>query len=280
MNNWQEIFTNHKVRFIDHRSYDLRIWESFAIDDTLAESIHSCEARTTLRVWTHPDTVVLGIADSRLPHLTEAAQWLKEEGFNVIVRNSGGLAVVLDEGVLNISLVVQNDDSIGIHEGYHRMVQLIKALLADWTDQVEAFEVVGSYCPGDYDLSINGRKFAGISQRRIRNGIAIQIYLSVTADHQARARLIRDFYQLGIKGEETRFSYPHVKPETMEALETLIGRPLSVEDLIVKLKEILIEAGIEVKQEELTQAELEILKKRKKLMIDRNEKALGNLFEK
>jgi lipoate-protein ligase A len=36
-----------------------------------------------------------------------------------------------------------------------------------------------SYCPGKFDLSIDGKKFAGISQRRVRGGIAVQIYLCV-----------------------------------------------------------------------------------------------------
>lgn len=278
MNNWQEIFIDNRVRFIDHRSSDLKIWESFAIDDALAESIHNHESTTSIRVWSHPEAVVLGIADTRLPYLTEAAQWLKEQGFIPVVRNSGGLAVALDEGVLNLSLLVKDDHSIGIHQGYQRMVQLIRALLMDWTDQVEVFEVVGSYCPGAYDLSIGGKKFAGISQRRIRDGIAIQIYLSVSADHQARARLIRDFYQIGIQGEETRFIYPNVEPNTMEALETLIGEPISVDDVIVKLKEILTKAKIDIEHGQLTTAELETFKQRKKQMIDRNERALGNLF--
>ncbi|MEJ1344299.1 hypothetical protein QY882_03785 [Latilactobacillus sakei] len=50
-----------------------------------------------------------------------------------------------------------------------------------------------SYCPGEYDLSINGQKFAGIAQRRSKNGIAILLYASIEGDQQARGTLMRAF---------------------------------------------------------------------------------------
>lgn len=276
---WQEIFSEKSVRLIDQRSSELKVWESFAVDDALAESIHRGDSAPVVRIWTHPKSVVLGIADSRLPYLLDAARWLKEQGYQPVVRNSGGLAVTLDEGVLNISLLINDQGSIGIHEGYDKMVQFMKALLADWTDQIEAFEVVGSYCPGDYDLSIGGKKFAGISQRRIRNGIAIQIYLSVTADHQERARLVREFYRVGIQGEETRFDYPDVDPNVMEALETIFGVSITVDDVVEKLQDVLDGAGLAVERSQLSADELEIFAKRRGLMLDRNVKALGDLFD-
>src|SRR5699024_6969583 len=139
-------------------------------------------------------------------------------------------------------------------------------------------EVVGSYCPGDYDLSIAGKKFAGISQRRIRQGIAVQIYLSVEDDHQARARLIRDFYKIGIQGEETRFDYPNIDPNTMEALETLVDESIVVEDLITKLKNTLTADWIDIEQSQLSDDELKSFSRRRAQMIDRNKKALGDLF--
>ena len=43
---------------------------------------------------------------------------------------------------------------------------------------IEAFEVADSYCPGDYDLSIQKRKIAGIAQRRLKDVVCVSIYLS------------------------------------------------------------------------------------------------------
>ena len=279
MSGWSEVFSSREVRLLDHRSGEFKVWESFAVDDALAESIHQGESGPVLRVWTHPDSVVLGIADTRVPYLFEAVRWLRDQGYQSIVRNSGGLAVALDEGVLNLSLLLNDSGSMGIHESYRKMVRFVEALLADWTDDVEAYEIPESYCPGDYDLSIDGKKFAGISQRRIRNGIAIQIYLSVTADHGARARLIREFYQRGIRGEKTRFDYPAVDPDVMESLETILGVSITVDEIVKRLEEILLGAGLDVVRDQLSPDEKQIFEKRRQLMLERNERALGELFD-
>lgn len=58
------------------------------------------------------------------------------------------------------------------------MWHLIQEMLKDYDVTIEAKEIVGSYCPGSYDLSIRDQKFAGISQRRIRGGVAVK-FISV-----------------------------------------------------------------------------------------------------
>ena len=152
--------------------------ESFAADDTLCHLVGQQMSSPTVRTWVHNQTVVLGIQDHRLPHIAEAISTLENAGYNAIVRNSGGLAVVLDEGVLNISIVLsEHDSSIDIPAGYEVMLAFVRMLFPEAGDRIEAYEIVGSYCPGSYDLSIDGRKFAGISQRRLRQGIAVQVYL-------------------------------------------------------------------------------------------------------
>ncbi len=44
------------------------------------------------------------------------------------------------------------------------MVELMRRMLKPYNAKIEAYEIEGSYCPGSYDLSINGKKFAGISR--------------------------------------------------------------------------------------------------------------------
>src|SRR5699024_5076357 len=202
---------------------------SFAVDDVLALFARSGESVPALRLWVHPDTVVLGIPDTRLPFLGEGVQLLSDRGYQALVRNSGGLAVALDSGVLTISLVLPDVKGISIHDCYQAMVSFIRYILQDLTDQIKAYEIVGSYCPGDYDLSIGGRKFAGISQRRVKDGAAIQIYMDVAGEGRERARLIRDFYDIARKGEETKFDYPDVDPSVMASLSELLGMDLTID---------------------------------------------------
>jgi octanoyl-[GcvH]:protein N-octanoyltransferase len=210
--------------------------QSFATDDTLCASVGTGQAPATVRTWVHQNTIVLGIQDTKLPFLQAGVEFLAQQGFKSIVRNSGGLAVVLDEGVLNISLILpESEKGIDINRGYDTMLQLIQEMFADFPKQIEAREIVGSYCPGSYDLSIDGKKFAGISQRRLKKGVAVQIYLCVSGSGSKRAELIQQFYRMAKQGEQTKFSYPEIVPDVMASLSELLGENITVSDCLLRL---------------------------------------------
>ena len=267
-----------KWRVIDQSSlgpqFDAK--HSFAIDDTLCASVGKKESPATVRTWVHHQTIVLGIQDTKLPFLEDGLQFLHDQGYQAIVRNSGGLAVVLDKDVLNISLIFpESEKGIDIDRGYDAMLDLIKHMLKDYDANIEAREIVGSYCPGSYDLSINGKKFAGISQRRLRGGVAVQIYLCVTGSGEDRADLIRQFYELSLKKEQTKFVFPTIKPETMSSLSDLLGVDLTVEKLLYQLLFTLKEHSQDLISSSLTVEEQLLFQQNLVRMIDRNEKAFS-----
>ena len=266
-------------RFIDQSEMGstFSALQSFATDDTLAMSVGKGDSPTTARLWVHHNTIVLGIPDARLPYIDEGIDYLKEQGFQAIVRNSGGLAVVLDDGVLNLSFIFPDAKEVNIHDGYEAMVQFIKLLFQEEGFPIEAFEITGSYCPGTYDLSIDGKKFAGISQRRVKNGSAVQIYLCVTGSGQERAALLRHFYDISKKGEETRFAYPTIEPETMASLEELFQKELSVQDIRNRMLYKLHELSGHIVTDPLSNQEMEWFEQRFEHMVQRNGKALDHL---
>ncbi|MEX3621622.1 biotin/lipoate A/B protein ligase family protein [Viridibacillus arvi] len=250
--------------------------ESFAADDTLCHIVGQDMSPATVRTWVHDRSVVLGIQDHRLPHIADGMNFLAVKGFTPIVRNSGGLAVVLDSGVLNISIVLSEQHSkIDINTGYEVMLELIKALFPKAAENIEAYEIVGSYCPGSYDLSIGGKKFAGISQRRLRQGIAVQIYLCIEGSGAERASLIRDFYKIGLQGEETKFEYPRVRPEVMASLTELLNEKLTVQQTVIDLQKLLMELSDEIKIGSLQQKEMELYSFYLNRVFERNKKMLS-----
>jgi octanoyl-[GcvH]:protein N-octanoyltransferase len=225
-------------RVIDQSSVGIHFQaeQSFGTDDTLCASVGAGKAPATARTWVHHNTVVLGIQDTKLPFLKEGRKYLEQQGYRSIVRNSGGLAVVLDDGVLNISLILpETERGIDINRGYDTMWLLIQNMFKEFHKEIEAREIVGSYCPGSYDLSINGKKFAGISQRRLKRGVAVQIYLCVNGSGSARAELIKQFYEIAKGQEQTKFSYPVIVPEVMASLSELLGTELSIADVMLRL---------------------------------------------
>ncbi|WP_455663209.1 lipoate--protein ligase family protein [Pradoshia sp.] len=262
-------------RIIDHSTSGLyvRALQSFAIDDTLCASVGGGQSPAAARAWVHKKTVVMGIQDGRLPFLQKGIDFVQSRGYDCIVRNSGGLAVVLDENVLNLTLVFpEKSGRIGINNGYDAMWELIRHMFRDFEVEIEAGEIVGSYCPGSYDLSIDGKKFAGISQRRIRGGVAVQIYLDVCGDAAERAALIKGFYEQARGNEETKFIYPEVNTAVMASLSELLSANLTVEDVMERFLYSMKSFSSELMSEGLTEEEQPVYESYLVRIEERNEK--------
>lgn len=248
--------------------------QSFAIDDAICQSVGAGESPSTIRLWVHQRTVMLGIQDTKLPHLADGLSALRKAGFKYIVRNSGGLAVVLDSGVLNLSLIFsEKDRSLSIDEAFQAMVDFIRTMLTSFGIAFESGEIVRSYCPGRYDLSCGGRKFAGISQRRVKQGVAVQIYLCVSGSGSERAQLIRDFYHFGLKNEQTRFTYPDIDPDVMASLEEISGTTLDSRTMVHACLHTLQSLGPIISTSTLSSEEIRQFGVYYDRMIRRNEKA-------
>ncbi|SET22713.1 octanoyl-[GcvH]:protein N-octanoyltransferase [Salinibacillus kushneri] len=264
-----------KIRFIDQSlNINTSAMQSFATDDALCLSISSELSPLTARLWVHDRTVVLGIPDSRLPHLNKGISYLQKAGYHVVIRNSGGLAVVLDQGVLNLTFIFPDGKKLGIHEGYKAMVSFIEYLFSEEEEAFDVYEVKGSYCPGEYDISVNGRKFAGISQRRVKNGTAVQIYMCIEGSGAERAELVKEFYTKSLENEQVSYEYPAIQPETMASLSELLKKPLKVSDVRNKILYTLNEISSSIITQPLQGKELEWYTKRMKQMETRNEKVL------
>ncbi|WP_411954592.1 biotin/lipoate A/B protein ligase family protein [Alkalibacillus sp. S2W] len=260
----------NQLRLIDDSDINQSdIMTSFAIDDTLCLTATETK-QPAIHLWVHRPTVVLGIPDSRTPYINDGIQFLNEAGYKVIIRNSGGLAVLLDEGVLNLSLIFPEEKQFDIHDSYQAMVEFIRWLLEDEPYTIDAYEISESYCPGTYDLSINGQKFAGISQRRVKQGTAVQIYLCIEGDGQKRADVVKQFYEKAVQGEETKFTYPSIKPDVMASLEQLLGKSLSTKEVKDQLLTKLKQRNIEVFNQAFTETEQEWFDNRLNLMHKRN----------
>lgn len=233
MNKLRQVIESEKVYAYDQgclkkKNYFL----PFALTDVLT-TFAGINHQPIIHFWQLDHTMILGMKDTRVTNLASGINSLKQDGYNSIVRNAGGLGVIADTGVLNVSLILPNPNNkkISIDEAYTIMWQWIRSAFEDTTHLIKAFEITESYCPGTFDLSIDGRKFAGIAQRRVKDGTAIMIYLSVTGDQQKRGESVRDFYQASLKEDFGKNGYPPVDPSVMANLEDLIQQPLTIAEV-------------------------------------------------
>lgn len=198
-----------------------------------------------LHFWQMPPTVILGLKDQRLPDLAAAIRQVQGHGYNWVLRNSGGLAVIADEGVLNVSLFSPlTTPPISVDAAYAQMLALVQAAWPELT--ITAGEITRSYCPGDYDLSVAGQKIAGISQRRNAHALVTMLYLSVTGDQPSRGRAIQDFYRAGLAGQPNQWHFPNVDPASMTTTAALLGQPVILADAQHRFIQACEQAGVRV----------------------------------
>lgn len=196
---------------------------AFALDELLCRSTGR-GGPAVCHVWRHPRAFIMGLRDSRLPGAGAARNLLETAGWATAVRNSGGAAVPLDTGVVNLSLILPKSNAMDFHfhNNFEQMYELIRLALQRTGKQVDKGEITGAYCPGDFDLSIGGYKFCGIAQRRQAQAIVVQAFIVAEGSGAERARLVRSFYNQAAAGADPE-NYPLVVEDSTASLEELAG---------------------------------------------------------
>ncbi|EOI00380.1 lipoate-protein ligase A [Enterococcus moraviensis ATCC BAA-383] len=245
MTNFNELFTNNTETvflYDQHCLTEKDYYLPFALTDTLT-TFAGINTQPIIHFWQLDQAMILGMKDTRVDDLKSGLNALKEDGYNSVIRNAGGLGVIADAGVLNVSLILPNEGNkkISIDEAYTYMWDWIKCAFEDTNHSINAFEVTESYCPGTFDLSINGKKFAGIAQRRVKDGTAIMIYLSVTGDQQRRGKSVRRFYETSLHENFGKNGYPPVNPSVMANLEDLLQKKMTINEVKKRLISVLLD---------------------------------------
>lgn len=217
-------FSNMLLLDRTHEIEELDSLYSFALDELLCR--HTGEGGPPIcHLWRHPAAFIMGLRDSRLPQAAEAERWLQGQGMSTAVRHSGGAAVPLDLGVVNVSLILPKADLSDrhFHDDFERMYKLIQLALQAQGERVAKGEIAGAFCPGDYDLSIDGLKFCGIAQRRQTKAFIVQAFVIAAGSGQARAQLVRDFYDRAAVSGAAPSDHPLVVADSTASLAELTG---------------------------------------------------------
>lgn len=194
----------------------------FALDELLCR-LTGEGGPAICHLWRHPRAFVMGVRDSRLPQALQGEAHLRYLGYDTAVRHSGGAAVPLDAGVVNLSLILPFSSAgpaPDFHQDFEIMVELIREALRGTGQNVDTGEIAGAFCPGTFDLSIGGLKFCGIAQRRQRRAFIIQAFIIAEGSGSERARLVRSFYDIAAEGADPKH-YPLVEADSTASLEEL-----------------------------------------------------------
>jgi octanoyl-[GcvH]:protein N-octanoyltransferase len=197
------------------------------IDEWLATKV-AAERVPHLHIWRNQRAIVLGQQDLKLSKLQETIGVYKANGWDVLVRQSGGALVVLDPGVVNVSLIMPaNPGAIQVDDDFQRLASILTTAVRQ---PISTGEIAGSYCPGRFDLSFNGQKFCGIAQRRYAQVTIVQAFVNVCEWQPIRTIVARDFYQQASDSQEAKVS---VKLESVSSLQVMFN--VNAVDLFVEM---------------------------------------------
>lgn len=179
----------------------------------------------TALMWTSSRYVAPTSRERRLPGFDRAVKVAEENGFPVLVRNSGGGAVAANEGSISFSLTFPVEDlRHGLYERYSGGVALISSALRSLGVPAESGEVEGEFCPGAYSIRSGGKhgvKHAGLAQRVKKRAARLEALILVS-NTVGLIPVLKDFYGvLGLPFDPASVS--DIDASVTQVMEALSG---------------------------------------------------------
>ena len=176
--------------------------DGFGLQQAILEEVVGGSRGATTLLWSSSPYVGATRPETRLPGFPEGARLAEEDGFPVLVRNSGGGAVAANEGSISFSITFPVEDMRqGLYERYEEGAELIVDALEGVGIEAEPGEVGGEFCPGAYSVRVGGPegfKVAGLAQRVTRRAARIEALVLVSQTAELRHVLARFYGALGL----------------------------------------------------------------------------------
>ena len=102
----------------------------------------------------------------------------------------------------------------------------------------------------------------------------MQVYLCIEGSGSKRAELIRELYDIGKNGEQTKFVYPNIKPEVMASLSELLNQELTVSDVNIRVQKLLQSLSAHVENGGFHDEEMDMYAFYLNRVVERNKKML------
>ena len=126
-------------------------------------------AAPTFRLWECSRSLVVSRQEMQAPNIERAMTCMQQAGWPVVMRETGGSAVPLAPGVLNISMIVPRSLTTkvlgqSLEAVYRHLCEPIQQVLAAINISTRFGSVPGAFCDGRYNLVFEQKKIAGTAQ--------------------------------------------------------------------------------------------------------------------
>jgi len=152
---------------VDPHIYPVEV--GLARQQALADELAGQSFKPSLVMWRCQPSLLVTRTETRLPHFEDASAELQATGWPIFIRKSGGRPCPVGPGTVQISMIEVASLSATMTAKYTALAELMQAALCFYRIASQTGSVAGAYCPGNYDLAVEGRKIAGMSQHWFRN---------------------------------------------------------------------------------------------------------------
>ncbi|MFT7009560.1 MAG: octanoyl-[GcvH]:protein N-octanoyltransferase [Colwellia sp.] len=151
------------------RYRDTTVERVFTKESELITQIQAEELTQCLLLWQAKESTLVLPAGNKWPESDTLTAGLLADGWQLHSRKTGGAPVPQCQGIINLSHLYlwSSETPYSISQAYKNLCAVLSLFFKKFglTSQMHATQF--SYCDGDYNLNINGKKIVGTAQRVI-----------------------------------------------------------------------------------------------------------------
>lgn len=171
-----------------------------AHEQNLLAQCASTDHQPLALIWESEPALVVSQADRHLPRFADAVRQAENDGWPVSVRSTGGSAVPLAPGVVNVGLIASwRGNRPTLDTGFRQVCGPLIDALRSLGIKAGTGRVPRSFCDGRWNILVGTRKIAGTSQRQasIGKGGAVLMHAAVMidADPLVLTNVVARFYK-------------------------------------------------------------------------------------
>lgn len=168
---------------------------------TLADGLMTDSTASSLLVWRSQPALLVTRQDMHLLHFRETSDCMTTAGWPVVLRGSGGGACPVGPGTVQVASIEPALPDMTMNAKYDALAELIRFTLRFFNIVARTGSVTGAFCPGSYDLAVDDKKIAGMSQHWFRNRSGIRCVvtaacINVEEAPDVLANTVNQFYRL------------------------------------------------------------------------------------
>ena len=151
------------------RYYQTPVVKIFEKEKQLIEQLQSNELTQALILWQTQEPTLVLPAGNKWPESIGLKTALCQLNWQLLSRKTGGAPVPQCPGIINLSHIYlwPEGQAYAVKQAYENLCSVLQLFFKKFGIESQAHATEFSYCDGDYNLNINGKKIVGTAQRVI-----------------------------------------------------------------------------------------------------------------